>query len=259
MSISSGTLNSVSIASTTATLNYTPPAVEAAYQLDQVLYKKTGHSLWTVGATNVGTLGVAGNISQTGLFADTLYDFCVVTADSSDRYSLPSNIKTTSGATIISEINSYIDNMITLLSNSSNFQTWTSQNTAELAQARIHRIDLNAVNDSLYFPCAVVDSDNDENTEIDTNSFLSSAILKVKFLAEVSTDPEVDMRVLTKEFMANVGKIVQDLQSLQGVNTYLAIKKIATPNVPMFAGITDNSQGETQELITITLTITAGH
>jgi len=39
------------------------------------------------------------------------------------------------------------------------------------------------------------------------------------------------MRVLTKEFMANVGKIVQDLQSLQGVNTYLAIKKIATPNV----------------------------
>jgi len=170
MAITAPTFNSVSISSTTATLNITPP-VDAAYSLCQILYRKFGHDTWTVGSTHVGSQGVASNATQSGLLADTLYQFTILTADSSSRYSLPSVSKQAHGITSVADNNLFIANAITLLSNSANFQTFVSQATAELAQTRIHNKEINHIVDKLYFPCACVYFEADNSTQIYTDNF----------------------------------------------------------------------------------------
>lgn len=256
MAITAPTFNSVSISSTTATLNITPP-VDAAYALCQILYRKFGYDAWTVGSTYVGSQGVAGNATQSGLLADTLYQFTILAADSSSRYSLPSVSRQAHGITSVADNNLFITNAITLLSNSTWFQTFTSQSTAELAQTRIHNKELNHIVDQLYFPCACVYFETDNSTQIDTDNFLRSVPIKIQLLQAVSGDSERDEPLLAKNFMAYVGKIISDLQLLNGVDSYLNFSAINVPNAPMFSAPLDGEDGP-EALIEITITLQAG-
>lgn len=263
MSISAGTLNSVSIASTTATLNITPPAVEAAYSLSQVLYKIKGASDFIVGVTYVGSLGVAGNVNQTGLSADTLYEFCVLTADSSSRYSLPSNIIQAMSTSTASENNLFVANAITLLSNCSNFISFIGGSTSAHALLRIHNRELNSLNPNhkLYFPCANVYFDTDNGVQIDTQNFIRNVGIKIQFLQEVEAEKDRDEPAIATAFMNTIGKIVEEIQLLQGVDSYLCVKSISLDREPTFGNLTqlDEEQETKTDLITTSITLQAGH
>ena len=263
MSITAGTLNSVSISSTTATLNITPPAVEAAYSLSQVLYKKKGASAWTVGTTTVGTQGVAGNVNQTGLTADTLYEFSVLTADSASRYSLPSSVLCAQSTATASENNLFVANAITLLSNCTNFISWVGGSTASDALLRIHNRELSTQNPNknIFFPCAVVYYQSDSSNQIDTANFIRNVNIKIQLLNGVEAEKDRDEPVIATNFMNTVGKICDELEQLQGVDSYMCFKNLTGDNHPTFDDLTliDEEQESRQDIIFINLTLQAGH
>lgn len=263
MSITAGTLNSVSISSTTATLNITPPAIEAAYALMQVLYKIKGDSNWTVGVTYVGTQGVAGNVNQTGLESDKLYEFCVLTADSSSRYSLASQILQAQSTVTQSENNLFLNNAITLLSNSTNFISFVGGTTSSDALLRIHNKDLNSLNPNktLYFPCACVYFDSDESNRFDNYLFIRNVNIKIMILKSVEAEKDRDEPVIATNFMATVGKIIDELQLMQGIDTYLVVKQITLDGEPKFGNLTqiEEDQETATDLINITMTLQVGH
>ena len=262
MSITVGTLNSVSIVTTTATLNITPPAVEAAYDLIQVLYKKHGISNFTVGVTYVGVQGVAGNVDQTGLEANTLYDFCITTADSSSRYSLPSPIISAIGTVFASENNLFVANAITLLANCTTFIDWIGGTTSAHARERINNKELSAINENqrLYFPCANVYFENDISNQVDTHLFIKNVTIKIQFLTECSAEKTRNEPELLTSFMDTIGKINQELESLNGVDSYLHFKSLSLQSEPMFAGLTqmEDDQETKTDLIMVTTTLLAG-
>lgn len=256
MAITAPTFNSVSISGTTATLNITPP-IDAAYSVCHIFYRIFGHDNYTLGSSYTGSQGVAGNATQSGLLADTLYQFIIFAADSSLRYSAPSVSKQAHGITSVADNNLFVANAITLLSNSSNFQTFTSQATAELAQTRIHNKELNQIVDKLYFPCACVYFETDSATQIDTDNFLRTVPIKIQFLQEVSGDSERNEPVLATAFKNLVGKIISDIQLLNGVDSFLNFSSVTVPNAPMFSVPFDSEDGP-QSLIEITITLQAG-
>lgn len=263
MSITAGTLNSVSIASTTATLNITPPAVEAAYSLSQVLYKVKGASTWTTGVTYVGVQGVAGNASQTGLATDTLYEFMVMTADSSSRYSAPSSVLCASSITTVSENNLFVANAITLLANCTNFISMVGGSTSIDALLRIHNKDLNSLNPNkkLYFPCACVYFENDVSRYYDSVNFIRNLNINIKIMKEVPAEKDRDEPTIATEFMTSVGKICAELEDLRGIDSYLDFKELSLNNNPMFGDLTqlEEDQETRTDLIMANLTLQAGH
>lgn len=263
MSITAGTLNSVSIASTTATLNITPPAIEAAYALMQVLYKVKGRSSWVVGTTYVGVQGVAGNVNQTGLETDRLYEFCVLTADSSSRYSLPSSILQAQSTVTQSENNLFIANAITLLSNSTNFISFVGGSTSNDALLRIHNKELSVLNPNhkLYFPFACVYFDSDESRRFDSHLFIRNVNIKIAFYKEIPAEKDRDEPTIATEFMTTIGKIIDELQTMQGVDTYLVVKQINLDGEPMFGNLTqlEEDQEIPTDTIHISMTLQAGH
>ena len=256
MSITAPTFNSVSISGTTATLNIMPP-VDAAYSICHIFYRKFGHDTYTLGSTYTGSQGVAGNATQSGLLADTLYQFIIFAADSSSRYSAPSVSRQAHGTTSVADNNLFVSNAITLLSNSTNFQTFTNQNTAELAQTRIHNKQLDYVVDELYFPCSCVYFETDNSIQIDTDNFLRTVPIKIQFLQEITKDRERNEAELSRIFMASVGKIVSDLYLLNGVDSYLNFKSLDMPNAPSFSAPFDSEDGP-EALIQVTITLQAG-
>lgn len=262
MALTAGTLNSVSISGTTATLNITP-AVDAAYSLTQPFYKVKGTAVFIAGATYVGTQGVAGNTTITSLSTDTLYEFMVMTADSSSRYSLPSNIVQAMSTSTSSENNLFIANAITLLSNSTNFISFVGGSTSNDALLRIHNRELNSMNPNhtLYFPCANVYFDTDSSVQFDTQTFIRNVNIKVLFLKEVPAEKDRDEPTIATDFMNTIGKIVAELQILQGVDSYLCVKNITLDKEPTFGGLTqlDDDQETKTDLIYTSITLQAGH
>ncbi len=263
MSISAGTLNSVSIASTTATLNITPPAVEAAYSLSQVLYKVKGASAWTTGTTYVGSLGVAGNVNQTGLVADTLYEFMVMMADSSSRYSAPSSVLCAISTASISENNLFVNNAKILLANSATFISWVGGTTSSDALLRIHKRKLSVLNpnQNIYFPCAVVYFEGDSVTRFDTSTTIRNMNIKFQLLQECDGGKDRDEPVIAYDFMATIGKIQDELDQLNGVDSYLNYKSMTVDIEPTFDNLTviQDDDETNKDLIFTNITLQAGH
>lgn len=253
MAITAPTLNSVSISSTTATLSITPP-VDAAYSICQILYRKYGYSNYTVGDTYVGVQGVAGNATQSGLLADTLYQFTVLSADSSSRYSLPSSSMIAHGITSIAENNLFITNAITLLANSTTFQSFVGASTVEAATERIHDRDINTMRETPYFPCATVYFNSDRSRRVDNDKNIKNMNIKIQFFKEVTDEKDRDEPALAREFMTTIGKIEYDLNLLNGVDAFLNFTDPQLDNEPMFGGLID----ESNDLIMTTLTLQAG-
>lgn len=257
MSIAAPTLNSVSITGDTATLSITPPT-DAAYSICQIFYKKFGHSEFTVGSTYVGTQSVAGNATQSGLLANTLYQFMILAADSSSRYSLPSNIKAATSASTIAENNLFIANAITLLSNSTNFQTWTRKNTAELAEEHIFDREVSVLNRTIYYPLALVYDEDDDSTQIDTDNFLKNTNITIDFYQEIQGDRDRDIAKICRDFMDTMGKITQDLENIQGIDSFLSFKKMRKNGEPRTVNLTGKFKNK-NDLIMIGYTLEAGH
>lgn len=263
MALTVAVLNSVSISGTTATLNITPPAVEAAYALSQIFYKKKGHSAFTTGSTYVGSLGVAGNATQTGLTADTLYEFMVEVADSASRYSAPSSVLCAQSTATASENNLFVANAITLLSNCTSFISWVGGATASDALLRIHNRELSTKNPNknIYFPCAVVYYQGDSSNQIDTANFIRNVNIKIQLLSGCESEKDRDEPVIATAFMNTVGKICDELEQLQGVDSYMCFKNLTGDNQPSFDDLTliDEEQESRQDIIFINLTLQAGH
>jgi len=194
MAITAPTLNSVVISGTTATLNITPP-VDAAYALCQIFYKKYGLSDWTLGSTYVGSQGVAGSATQSGLLADTLYQFMILAADSSSRYSAPSTVIITHGIELVAENNLFITNAMTLLANSTQFQSFVGASTVDGALLRIHDRDINSMRETPYFPCATVYFYGDNTTRYSNELNIKNMEIQIQFFKQVTDEKDRNEKI----------------------------------------------------------------
>lgn len=254
MAITAPTLNSVTISSTTATLNITPP-VDAAYALCQIFYKKYGLSAWTLGNTYVGSQGVAGNATQSGLLADTLYQFMILAADSSSRYSAPSSVIIAHGMELVAENNLFVTNAMTLLANSTQFQSFVGASTVEGALLRIHNRDINSMRETPYFPCATVYFMNDTTERYNNDLNIKNMDIKIQFFKQVTDEKDRDEPQLCTDFMNDIGKIEYELNLLNGVDSFLNFRNSLLDHEPVFGGLVDS---DNQDLIMTTLTLQAG-
>jgi len=258
MSINAGSIHSVSISGTTATINVTP-ATDAAYALTQVLYKRFGSSDWTLGLTSVGTQGVAGDISQTGITELYLYQFAVLTADSSGRYSLPSNLVSAKNIVAAAESALFLENAKVIISNSATFQTWTNTTTAEAAKLRIYDRELSTIlEESPKFPLCVIDyEDGLSSVKYDNVNFLTNANISVIFVDSCSSDRDRDEAAISRNFLAKSEKVKFDVEQLESVDAYLIVKSITMIKGASIFSVEDTEQG-TEDLIAVQYSFETG-
>lgn len=247
--INAGVLNSVVFLSTgVATLNVTPP-VDAAYDHIVILYKKNGGSIWIVGDSYIGSQGVAGTVTQSGLTDTVWYHFCVVASDSSGRLSLPSNTVIAKDDEFVPEEIAFVENGIILLSNCPTFQSLTGSLTAEAARTRIFDMHFDEVSDEKKFPMAVLYYNGVVAMEkIAETLFIGSCELVLTFIDTAPKQRDRIDRVVARAFMTRFGKIAQEMRSLQGTDTFLNCNSIDAASEPYFGGVEDDKE-ETEDLI----------
>jgi hypothetical protein len=84
---------------------------------------------------------------------------------------------------------------------------------------------------------------------------------KIMILKSVEAEKDRDEPVIATNFMATVGKIIDELQLMQGIDTYLVVKQIALDGEPKFGNLTqlEEDQETATDLINITMTLQVGH
>lgn len=256
--INAAVLNSVQFLSTAvATLTVTPP-VDAAYDHLVILWKKNGSSIWTVGDSYTGSQGVQGTVTQSGLSDTVWYHFCVVVSDSQGRLSLPSNVVIAKDDEFVPEEILFVENGIVLLSNCPTFQTWTNSLTADQARTRIFDAQYEKWNDGNKFPMAVIYYDNVVDFEqVAQRMFLGSCDLILTFSDTVPKQRDRINRDTMREFMTTVGKIAQEMRSLQGTDTFLYCSKINPISEPWIDDIEDEEE-ETGAMICVEYKLQCG-
>lgn len=258
MSILSPLLNSVSISGTVATLNCTPP-VDIQYSFSQIIYRKFGSSSFIMGSIFFGTQGVSENQTQSGLIEGQLYQFGLLSADISSRYSFPSQMLSAVSTTSIAESNLFITNAMTIIANSATFQSWTKSNNSNEAILRIYDREFNNIIEEKNFPLATLYyAGGVKSNRIDSNLFLTNTSIQVQFIETCSGEHDRDEAKICRDHLSVVEKIIFEIKRLQGVDSYLIIKSIDLNGEPQFMMTTEEETDLTEDFIFSQYTLEAG-
>lgn len=229
------TLNSLTNegSGTIVTLNITPPADPVAIYVNcQVQYKLAEETTWTNGVTYVGIPSTPGDVDQTGLINNNIYDFQVVAFDSTDKYTkaLKADSIFTDDGTLISEDEAMLDNLETLLATCPSFQDLvgaTGDAAAKLATAKAHIFQAGSDSEDTTLPFVIIDTDSPASHDIiATTTYGVIGTLSAEFFIEASS-PTLNYEAIRRELTRVTGTIHEELKSLAYTDNFLRVSAIA--------------------------------
>jgi len=119
-----------------------------------------------------------------------------------------------------------LENLRTLLANSSNFQTWVSAADADAAKAHIYRVAVDAPY-AAKRPFACVRHFNPAENEHESvsggagNTFVERGALELYFEAAVASGHQASHADAELQFLNDVGSFLSDMDALSGTDGYL--------------------------------------